>query len=308
MTDKNGVDLKRIFTFGLAIIVVLGALYLCLEKCFEHAELLYEDGTVEIKRHGSKSWVAFTEDMRVGRGCEIRTGEAGTVELELPERCFVKVGPNSHVAISEVGMVEITKRAGNGVELIYGKARAIVAPFVNKRSSFDVRSEGVYIGIRGTDFGVIKPVEAETTRVLGLDGEVTVKSKGEKLVVKADEEVTAVEGRLSGEATTLDEGFKADFIKEMDFVSIRAREWIRDDLKLYGAEAEEEVIELEVVPEQKGGTYTIVAGDSLWKIAEKSYGDGSGYTILYEANRNQLRSVDLIYPGQKILIPSLEGK
>ncbi len=49
--------------------------------------------------------------------------------------------------------------------------------------------------------------------------------------------------------------------------------------------------------------YEIVKGDSLWKIAEKFYGNGSKYTRIFEANREVIKDPDLIFPGQKIRIP-----
>ena len=52
--------------------------------------------------------------------------------------------------------------------------------------------------------------------------------------------------------------------------------------------------------------YTIVKGDSLWKIAKKYYGDGNKYPVLFEANREVIKDPDLIYPGQVIRVPSLK--
>ena len=49
--------------------------------------------------------------------------------------------------------------------------------------------------------------------------------------------------------------------------------------------------------------YTIKKGDTLWGIAVKYYGNGSQYTKIYNANKKILKSADLIYPGQKIVIP-----
>lgn len=51
-------------------------------------------------------------------------------------------------------------------------------------------------------------------------------------------------------------------------------------------------------------TYTVKAGDSLWKIAQRIYGNGNQWTKIYEANRDKIKNPDLIYPGQKLTIPA----
>jgi len=50
-------------------------------------------------------------------------------------------------------------------------------------------------------------------------------------------------------------------------------------------------------------TYTVVRGDCLWNIAKKYYGNGSQYTKIYNANRDQIKNPNLIYPGQVLTIP-----
>ena len=50
-------------------------------------------------------------------------------------------------------------------------------------------------------------------------------------------------------------------------------------------------------------TYTVVSGDTLWKIAERMYGNGSGYMKIFEANTGVLENPDRILPGQKLTIP-----
>ena len=47
----------------------------------------------------------------------------------------------------------------------------------------------------------------------------------------------------------------------------------------------------------------IESGDTLWGIAERSYGNGARYQEIFEANREVIQNPDLIYPGQKIRIP-----
>ena len=51
--------------------------------------------------------------------------------------------------------------------------------------------------------------------------------------------------------------------------------------------------------------YTIQSGDSLSKIAKHFYGDAMKYPVLFEANREVIKDVDKIYPGQQIRIPKL---
>lgn len=49
--------------------------------------------------------------------------------------------------------------------------------------------------------------------------------------------------------------------------------------------------------------YEIQKGDSLWKIADKFYGDGTKHTKIFADNREVIKDPDLIFPGQKIRIP-----
>jgi nucleoid-associated protein YgaU len=51
--------------------------------------------------------------------------------------------------------------------------------------------------------------------------------------------------------------------------------------------------------------YTVVAGDSLSKIAKRHYGDAGKYPVIFEANRPMLKDPDKIYPGQVLRIPPL---
>ena len=51
-------------------------------------------------------------------------------------------------------------------------------------------------------------------------------------------------------------------------------------------------------------TYTVVAGDSLSKIAKREYGDAQQWRKIYDANRDQISNPDLIHPGQVLNIPS----
>ena len=60
----------------------------------------------------------------------------------------------------------------------------------------------------------------------------------------------------------------------------------------------------EAVAKLPGDKLVIVQpGNSLWRIARRSYGEGQMFSIIYEANRDQIRDPDLIYPGQVFSVP-----
>ena len=51
------------------------------------------------------------------------------------------------------------------------------------------------------------------------------------------------------------------------------------------------------------GKVVVESGNSLWRIARQVYGSGFEYMTIYQANKEQIRDPNLIYPGQVIEIP-----
>ena len=49
--------------------------------------------------------------------------------------------------------------------------------------------------------------------------------------------------------------------------------------------------------------YTIKSGDSLSKIAKQFYGNAGDWQKIYQANKDKIKDPDMIFPGQKIIIP-----
>jgi nucleoid-associated protein YgaU len=58
-----------------------------------------------------------------------------------------------------------------------------------------------------------------------------------------------------------------------------------------------------VAPSSTMRKYTVVAGDSLSKIAKREYGDAGKWPAIFEANRDKIQNPDLIHPGQVLTIP-----
>ncbi|WP_036766322.1 Ig-like domain-containing protein [Parvularcula oceani] len=61
----------------------------------------------------------------------------------------------------------------------------------------------------------------------------------------------------------------------------------------------------EVVQRTDGGV-VVQPGNSLWVISRSVYGEGRQFTVIFEANADQIRDPDLIYPGQVFRVPGEE--
>lgn len=91
---------------------------------------------------------------------------------------------------------------------------------------------------------------------------------------------------------------------------IKNRVW--DQIKLVDASYADVVADISIdeslaPPPKELKTYTVVKGDSLWKIAETHWGKGSLYPKLIAANPDQLKDEkSIIHPGDVLVIPDLD--
>ncbi len=91
-----------------------------------------------------------------------------------------------------------------------------------------------------------------------------------------------------GKATPGNHTLRADQVGQNDSVIARVElPFVVDAVKLTG----------------NPGETTVVRGNSLWRIARRTYGDGMFYTTIFEANQGQIKDPNLIYPGQVFKLP-----
>ena len=64
------------------------------------------------------------------------------------------------------------------------------------------------------------------------------------------------------------------------------------------------VPESEAKEEPATNIYTVLPGDSLWKIAQNYYGNGAQWSLIYNANRSSVKNPNLILIGQTLIIPA----
>ena len=121
-------------------------------------------------------------------------------------------------------------------------------------------------------------------------------SKTQKEVVFQDESASdRIEGDVNGEAAA-DKNLPptvAGTISNGSANRIIKAEWVATDYK------EGDI---------QGASYTVKSGDTLWEIAEGTYGDGTQWTKILEANKSDVGFLvsgqqALIIPGQVLVLP-----
>lgn len=84
-----------------------------------------------------------------------------------------------------------------------------------------------------------------------------------------------------------------------DSYSIKTvREWPSDQGNITQTSGTQSPDKTTVTP-----TYIVVEGDTLYQIAKKALNDERHWNQIYELNKEMIQNPNLIYPGQKILLP-----
>jgi len=86
--------------------------------------------------------------------------------------------------------------------------------------------------------------------------------------------------------------------------AIKNKIW--DQAKLVDPSTSDLTLNLRVDPSlaPKQQTYTVAAGDSLFKIAKQFYGSANDYMKIFEANKDKLTDPNSIKVGQQLVIPN----
>lgn len=72
------------------------------------------------------------------------------------------------------------------------------------------------------------------------------------------------------------------------------------------ARLEVQFARLEPLKDVKPGSLVVVKdGNSLWRIARSTYGDGFKFTSIFNENRDQIKDANLIFPGQVFKLPGI---
>ncbi|MCE2520692.1 MAG: LysM peptidoglycan-binding domain-containing protein, partial [Alphaproteobacteria bacterium] len=236
-----------------------------------------DDVVGETVADAAGDWVIVTEEPLDSGAHELKlssvNGEGETTHSDTIVVVSVPQEPTGDEA-DDVLTVMMDDEDGGGVEVIQGG------------------EEG--IGISGGGDLALDSLSYDEEGNVSMGGQAT---PGDTVVVYVDDHVAGVADAEDGEWTvalddSVGEGthsLRVDEINEEgDVVARLETPFVRASF---------------VMPEASDRLIVIQPGNNLWRIARRTYGRGILYTLIYEANRNQIADPHLIYPGQIFVMP-----
>lgn len=187
-------------------------------QSYPDAVVVSSVGYSDVKFSGKDQFVPLVEGMKLSVGDMIETDNEAKVVLGLPDKSTLIIGESSRVVIKELGMVEMTKLSTSTFDLIKGKIRAIVNPFVNKESTFMIQTNNTTVGVRGTEFGELYDPDTDRTYVLGLADCVSLtatKAGGGAISLCAGDELTIIGGEHPRDPSPAPKETIEGFLEEM---------------------------------------------------------------------------------------------
>lgn len=183
------------------------------------ALVVSSEGYADVQVRGTDKFVPLVEGTGLTVGDTIQTDSEAKVVLRLPDKSTLIIGENSRVVIRELGMVEVTKISSSTFEIIKGKIRAIVNPFINPESTFMIKTNNATVGVRGTDFGELYDPDTDRTYVLGLENCVSLTPTGipgsTPILLCAGDELTILGGQRPGAPIKASDKTIDMFLEEM---------------------------------------------------------------------------------------------
>ena len=173
-----------------------------------------------------------------------------------------------------------------------GRALALAVPRTGKGGSTVLQAPST----PGADFKlVVEAVDYDDEGNLSISGR----------VAPAAQVYLYLDGRFIGRSQADDSGrwtLEPETVVHPGLYTLRADQVDRKGKVL--ARIEFPFSRAEPITDLAPGTFIVVQpGNSLWRMARRLYGTGFNYTVIYDANSEQIRDPDLIYPGQIFALP-----
>jgi hypothetical protein len=215
-----------------------------------------------------------------------------------PSKLSVKIkGQNKTLTLINEGEINILKRAGLTDISFTALLPNSNYPFADSGNAGAVLEELERLKNRTDDKGKFMPFRFKVTRVL----------PNGKVLFTSDFEVSL-------ENYSITEDVKQGFDVSVDINLRQYRAYGTKIITVMPDADGQQVATAETqrpVDKEKPASYTVLSGDSLWAIAQKTLGDGARYPEIYEKNKAEIDAGNAgtgnikytIYPGQTFALP-----
>ncbi len=253
-----------------------------------------KDGNVVIAGRATPDCTIIIRDgeTEVGRTSVDRAGEwvlvpddalgAGARELTLVAECE---GAEPLTADRVVALV-VPERGGNAVPERAGNALAVAVPSEGEAEVLQRRAPAAAVG----------KIDFDETGRTTLSGTAAPNATVRIYLDNALVGTTQADGDGTWSLTLDRDVAPGNYTLRIDQVHPDGTVLARSELPFARAEPPKDLA--------PGRVVIIQPGDHLWGIARQRYGSGFQFTLIYEANKEQIRDPDLIYPGQVFTIPA----
>jgi hypothetical protein len=179
------------------------------------------EGLVEIGR--ADVFAAADVGAEVEVGDALRTGRPGRARVVFRDDSVLNVGEQSHVVIDEQVFNPEEGSFNSVLRLLSGKVRTLVSEYYREPTArYEIQSDTSVSGVRGTEFIVSYDAERQVTEVVGVSGEVTVRSVlipvGEPVVIRRAEITTVARGQYPSPARRLEDEEFRQYLEGLQFI------------------------------------------------------------------------------------------
>ena len=180
-------------------------------------------GTAEIGRAGTHSAAAVGQPVQLGD--ELRTGSDGQLRVVFRDDSVIDLAENSSLVVDRQVFDPSASSFSSLMRLVTGKARAFVSEYYRTPgAAYEVQTPTAVAGVRGTSFLVAYDPTQDNTDVVGIHGQIQVRSLseriGEVVYVNAHESTTVWRGEPPTPPEKVDEQHFHREIEGLDQMSM----------------------------------------------------------------------------------------
>jgi hypothetical protein len=164
-------------------------------------------GTADIGRGGARTPAAVGQTIELGD--QLRTGSDGQLRVVFRDDSVIDLAENSSLVVDQQVFDPAASSFTSLMRLVSGKARAFVSEYYRTPgAAYQVQTPTAVAGVRGTSFLVAYDPAHDNTDVIGIHGQIEVRSlneRGDVVYVNAHETTTVWRGEPPTPPETMDD-------------------------------------------------------------------------------------------------------